>query len=551
MACVIRLVITIIIAWYIPSQVSCQLALSNLTKVGVIPSRSYNLKITGVTSQQYIVVKLMPNLENVSECALTHVANYKAMLTRILLPINDSLSRVKSAVSDKPINTKSGENFWGAVVAGIALGVASMAQITGSIALHNSLENSKAIHQMKDAISKTNQAVEHLQTSTARTIIAINALQDQINNQFVPALKTLNCEVVGNSIGLRLNQYFSELLLVFGPNLRDPALETLSIQAISQAFNRDFDTLIRTLGYTDIDLLDLIESSSIQGRIVDVNLEDYYIVIQVEYPAVTLIPDATIQLFNLISFSFKGQEWISVFPSQLLVRGAYISAIDISKCTFTTHSILCKHDTSYPISETLSSCARGDIGKCARTRVVNSHVSKFALSGGVLYANCFTINCRCVEPEFAINQDPSATNIMISSEYCREVLVDSIYVRVASKVLPRETFSTDIVTGGIINLDPIDISNEVASIHESLLASNKSLSEAKEILAKVNPKIVNVRTATFLIIAFVVIFVWAVISLIWLIYLTRKNNNRDHLSERSRLVNSHIPTISNLHTYGT
>nr|WPV62599.1 MAG: fusion protein [Wenzhou rodent jeilongvirus 2]WPV62606.1 MAG: fusion protein [Wenzhou rodent jeilongvirus 2] len=529
----------------------CQVSLSNLSNIGVIPGKSYNLKILGITSHQYIVLKLLPNLENVSDCAQGAVANYKLMLNRVLTPINETLSKIKNAVRDKPITDRSGENFWGAVIGGIALGIATVAQITGSVALHNSLENAKAIRQMKESIRHTNQAIEQLQTSTAQTILAVNALQDQINTQFVPAITSMGCQIVSNSLGLRLNQYFSEISLVFGPNLRDPASETLSIQAISRAFNRDFDTLLKKLGYSATDLLDLIDSEGIRGRIIDVDLEDYFIVIQMEYPALTVIPDATIQTFNRISFNQGGEEWISVFPNQLLVRNGFISQIDITGCLLTENTAICEYDTSYPAGPSLLACARGDTSRCAKTRVVTSHVPRFALSRGVLFANCLAINCRCVNPEFSINQEPNTAGVMIHSNYCQEVLVGNIYITVGPKVLPRSEYSNNITVGQEITVDPIDIGNELALAQLSLNKSRETIEEAKRLLEKVNPRIINMSVFSSMIALIILAILWVIVSFFWLVYLTKKVSTIPTESERQRLLYVNPTTLGGLNTYGT
>ncbi|UQM99608.1 fusion protein [memana virus] len=554
----IKVVTLILIVWAIGNfsrgvGVNAQLALGNLTKIGIIPGKSYNLKITGITSHQYMVIKLLPNIENLTGCAVEALTNYKQMLTRILLPINNTLAKIKNAVTDKPFHPdkENPENFWGAVIGGIALGVATAAQITGSLALHNSLENAAAIRQMKEAIKATNEAVEELQTSTGQVLLAVSALQDQINTQFVPALSKIGCQVVSNSLGLRLNQYFSELSIVFGPNLRDPSSQTLSIQAISRAFNRDFDTLVKKLGYTSSDMLDLLESGGIRGRIIDVDMENYYIVLQIEYPSISSIPDAVVQFFNLITFNSYSEEWISIFPSQLLIRGNFISQIDVAGCVYTLNSILCSRDSTYPAGPTLLECARGDTSKCGRTRVVNTNSPRYALSHGVLFVNCMSVNCRCIQPEFSIVQDPSVTNTMIHADFCNEVMIGTIYVTVGPKSLPRAEYSEVFELGSEVNVDPIDVGNEIAAAQESLNKSKETLDKAKELLDKVDPKVINLGTFGSLIGVVVLISAWMVISLVWLCCLTKRVFFQSQDIERQRLIVTPPQTIGGFTTYGT
>uniref|UniRef100_A0AAU7T2E0 Fusion glycoprotein F0 n=1 Tax=Gainesville rodent jeilong virus 1 TaxID=3163281 RepID=A0AAU7T2E0_9MONO len=533
------LAILIIITINSVSELSCQIALSELTKIGVIPGNTYNLKVAGASSYQYLVVKLVPNLQQLNNCTTSVVDNYKQMLNRILSPIDSAITKVRNAIKDKP----SGgiQRFWGAVIGGAALVVATSAQITAGVALHNSLENAKAIMQMKDSIRESNKAIQELHNSQAQTIIAINALQEQINNQLVPAINTLGCSVIANSLGLRLNQYFSEISLVFGPNLRDPTSQTLSIQAISKAFNGDFDTLLSKLQYTSDDLLDILESDSIRGRIIGVSLDEYMIILQIEYPALTTITDAVVQKFNLISYNHKGSEWLSVFPTELLVRGTYISNIDISSCTQTTNSIICESDTSSPISSATYNCATGDLSSCARTKVVTSHVPRFALSGGVLFMNCMPIVCRCESTGRSIIQDLKTTNIMISQDECEEVYIENMFITLGPKKLNREIYADNVTLGGQVSVENVDIGNELNSIQESLNKTQDHIDKANELLDKVNPNIVNADSFSVILAISILLFIWFIISLIWMIALTKRvffNYNTFTNSNRSSTVNS-------------
>ncbi|UWK09071.1 fusion protein [Gerbil paramyxovirus] len=531
----------VILISFLIVDVTPQLALSELSKIGVIPGKTYGLKISSQVTYQHIVIKLIPNLSNMTSCTTGVVENYKKMLDRVLKPIDDALKKIQGAISDKPPQLESGVKFWGAIIGGVALGVATTAQITAGVALHNSIQNANAIMQMKESIINSNKAIEELQTAARQTVLVINALQDQINNQLVPAINTLGCQVIANTLGLRLNQYFSEISLIFGPNLRDPTSETLSIQALSRAFNGDFDSMLSQLKYDDKDFLDLLESDSIRGRIINVSLDDYLIIIQVEYPSLLTIHDATIQTFNLISYNVRGSEWISIFPLQLLVRGTYISNIDISECVRTTNSIICKSDTSTPISSTTWACATGNLTGCARTRAVNAHVPRFAISGGVLFANCAPIVCRCQDPQYNINQEPQMTNVMIGSESCKEIYIEGYYITMGKSTLPRAMYAEDVQLGGPISVDTIDLGNEVSAINGAINRSEESLNKANDLLNKVNPKIVNANTFGALLGISILIIIWVIITLVWLVYLTKQLSTAKlvaNMGSRSSTVNS-------------
>nr|QZU27218.1 fusion protein [Kanhgag paramyxovirus] len=489
-----------------------------------------------------MVIKMVPNLSNITNCHITITDEYKNMIKRILTPINNALTRMRSAIQDRVSNVR----FWGAVVGGVALGVATSAQITAGIALHNSNQNAKAILNMKESIEKSNEAISKLQNSVAGTVIAISALQEQINTQIIPMINQLSCDVLNNKLGLRLNQYFSEISLVFGPSLQYPATSTLSIQAIAQAFNGDFQSLLETLGYSDEDFLDVLESNSIQARIIDVSLEGLFIVLQIEYPSLVNVPDAIVQEFNLISYNYDGQEWMSIFPSQILIRGSFLSNIDIDKCVPTKNNMICPHDTSSPISEQLYSCLLGNTSSCARMPVVNSHVSRYALSEGVLFANCVPLACHCKSTEQAIIQEASTTTVMIHKDYCEEIFIDGVYITLGRKVLNRTEYSTNISVGYPTTLDPVDISNELSDVKKQLEDSKELIDQANDILKNVNPAIVTTGGFIFTIVLTTLLSIWFIISLVWLIILTKSvRSNKLYAGRRSPTVNSLSSLIPN------
>ncbi|URD31438.1 fusion protein [Parajeilongvirus brazilense] len=521
--------------------ISGQLAISELSKIGILKSKTLRLKVKGQPTLQHMVIKLIPNLDNITSCTTNSLDHYKKLLVKILDPIDKSLKFIKSTISERT----AGLRFWGAVIGGVALGVATSAQITAGIALHKANENAKAIMNMKEAIKKSNQAISKLSDSVGKTVLAVSALQDQINTQIVPFVNQLSCDLINTKLGLSLNQYFSEISLVFGPNLREPALSTLSIQAISRSFNGDFESLLTNLGYNEEDLLDVLESNSIVGRIIGVDLSEFFIILQIEYPTITTVPEAFVQKMNLISYNVKGSEWMSVFPSALLIRGSLISSIDLSSCTETTNSAICSHDTSTPLSLELYNCAKGNLSQCARTRVISSHVPRYALSEGVIFANCLPIPCQCRQNGQLIIQDVGTTNTMIDESFCNEVFLDGIYITVGKRILNRTTYSENVTVGEQVTIDPINIGSELAEIKKDIKESQELLDQSEEILDKINLSFNSTFLMIFLIIIAVISAVWIPISILWLYYLTKGSNLLTRGRSSRRDTNS-ISTLSSL-----
>ncbi|AYM47530.1 fusion protein [Bat paramyxovirus] len=532
--------ITLLVVNILISESIQQIAFTELTKIGVIRARNYKLKIKGSVSTQPMVIKLIPNLNNLSSCT-NHddfIKDYKELLIRILKPINDSLGFARSVVQSR----SSGFRFWGAVIGGVALGVAASAQVTAAIALHKANQNAAMIKNLKSAIINTNKAVEKLQTTTSRILLTISALQEQINTNIVPVVNQLGCNVAINSIKLQLNRYFSELSLIFGPNLRDPSSQTLSIQAISQAFNGDFESMLAALDYKKDDFLDLIQSDSIRGRIIDVDMENFFISLQIEYPDLITIDSAIIQEFNLISHNDKGVEWMSAFPRAILKRGNFLSNIDLKDCSQTDISYVCQEDTSTPMSATLYNCVQGRLEDCARSLVVNSHVSRFALLDGVVFANCVPITCVCTQSDQHLIQDVSASNVMISSENCQEVQIDGMYITVGPRRLNRTMYAHNIVHGPPISTNPIDVSNQLANAEQSIKESKKYLDESNKILSRINPSLVNTGIVVFIIIFMILIIIVIGVIIYWLCRINNKVNQYEFMNKKS----TNFSTVSSM-----
>ncbi|AIF74189.1 fusion protein [Bat paramyxovirus] len=530
------LMIALIMGLAIP--IESQISFTQLSKIGVIKARNYKLKIRGRPVSQPIVLKLIPNLSNMTQCNDKALQDYKKMLDKIVKPIDESLKIMQAAITERTGNAK----FWGAVIGGVALGVATSAQITAGIALHNSIENAKAVLQVKDAITEATNAITELKLAGEKTVVALSALQDQINTQIVPSINTLGCQVAANTLALRLTQYFSEISLVFGPNLRNPAAETLSIQALSRAFNGDFDSILKTLGYTNEDFLDILESNSIRVRIIAVDTSDYLIIMQVEYPTLTEMTDAVIQTFNLISFNNQGSEWVPLFPREVLVRLGYLSNIDVSNCAQTSKSYICSEDTSSPMSFTLLQCIAGDTSKCIATRNVNSQVPRYALSEGVLFANCVPIICQCHTTEQTIIQEAGTSNVMITKKDCAEVYIDGFFITLGDRKLNRTMYADDYQIGDQVSIDPIDIGSDISQIQGSLNKTQDFIDKTMDILSKVNPDIITTSKFVYLLVISVVLIVWVVVTLGWLCYLTKVVLKLDEVRMRC----GHTPTVSSL-----
>nr|8FMY_A Chain A, Fusion glycoprotein F0 [Mojiang virus]8FMY_B Chain B, Fusion glycoprotein F0 [Mojiang virus]8FMY_C Chain C, Fusion glycoprotein F0 [Mojiang virus] len=450
----------------------------SLSKVGVIKGLTYNYKIKGSPSTKLMVVKLIPNIDSVKNCTQKQYDEYKNLVRKALEP-------VKMAIDTMLNNVKSGNNkyrFAGAIMAGVALGVATAATVTAGIALHRSNENAQAIANMKSAIQNTNEAVKQLQLANKQTLAVIDTIRGEINNNIIPVINQLSCDTIGLSVGIRLTQYYSEIITAFGPALQNPVNTRITIQAISSVFNGNFDELLKIMGYTSGDLYEILHSELIRGNIIDVDVDAGYIALEIEFPNLTLVPNAVVQELMPISYNIDGDEWVTLVPRFVLTRTTLLSNIDTSRCTITDSSVICDNDYALPMSHELIGCLQGDTSKCAREKVVSSYVPKFALSDGLVYANCLNTICRCMDTDTPISQSLGATVSLLDNKRCSVYQVGDVLISVGSYLGDGEYNADNVELGPPIVIDKIDIGNQLAGINQTLQEAEDYIEKSEEFL---------------------------------------------------------------------
>nr|8FEJ_A Chain A, Fusion Protein [Langya virus]8FEJ_B Chain B, Fusion Protein [Langya virus]8FEJ_C Chain C, Fusion Protein [Langya virus]8FEL_A Chain A, Fusion Protein [Langya virus]8FEL_B Chain B, Fusion Protein [Langya virus]8FEL_C Chain C, Fusion Protein [Langya virus] len=457
----------------------------SLSKVGIIKGLTYNYKIKGSPSTKLMVVKLIPNIDGVRNCTQKQFDEYKNLVKNVLEP-------VKLALNAMLDNVKSGNNkyrFAGAIMAGVALGVATAATVTAGIALHRSNENAQAIANMKNAIQNTNEAVKQLQLANKQTLAVIDTIRGEINNNIIPVINQLSCDTIGLSVGIKLTQYYSEILTAFGPALQNPVNTRITIQAISSVFNRNFDELLKIMGYTSGDLYEILHSGLIRGNIIDVDVEAGYIALEIEFPNLTLVPNAVVQELMPISYNVDGDEWVTLVPRFVLTRTTLLSNIDTSRCTVTESSVICDNDYALPMSYELIGCLQGDTSKCAREKVVSSYVPRFALSDGLVYANCLNTICRCMDTDTPISQSLGTTVSLLDNKKCLVYQVGDILISVGSYLGEGEYSADNVELGPPVVIDKIDIGNQLAGINQTLQNAEDYIEKSEEFLKGINPSI--------------------------------------------------------------
>nr|pir cell fusion protein - peste-des-petits-ruminants virus (strain 75/1) [Peste des petits ruminants virus]ADX95994.1 fusion protein [Peste des petits ruminants virus]AUP34039.1 fusion protein [Peste des petits ruminants virus]UTR29899.1 fusion protein [Peste des petits ruminants virus]UXG78353.1 fusion protein [Peste des petits ruminants virus]UXG78361.1 fusion protein [Peste des petits ruminants virus] len=480
-------VATLVFLFLFPNTVTCQIHWGNLSKIGIVGTGSASYKVMTRPSHQTLVIKLMPNITAIDNCTKSEISEYKRLLITVLKPVEDALSVITKNV--RPIQTltpgRRTRRFVGAVLAGVALGVATAAQITAGVALHQSLMNSQAIESLKTSLEKSNQAIEEIRLANKETILAVQGVQDYINNELVPSVHRMSCELVGHKLSLKLLRYYTEILSIFGPSLRDPIAAEISIQALSYALGGDINKILDKLGYSGGDFLAILESKGIKARVTYVDTRDYFIILSIAYPTLSEIKGVIVHKIEAISYNIGAQEWYTTIPRYVATQGYLISNFDETSCVFTPEGTVCSQNALYPMSPLLQECFRGSTKSCARTLVSGTTSNRFILSKGNLIANCASVLCKCYTTETVINQDPDKLLTVIASDKCPVVEVDGVTIQVGSREYPDSVYLHEIDLGPAISLEKLDVGTNLGNAVTRLENAKELLDASDQILKTV------------------------------------------------------------------
>ncbi|UQM99518.1 fusion protein [melian virus] len=502
----------------ISDRVDSSMDFHSLSKIGIIKGKTYNYKIRGEPNTKLMVIKLIPNIDVVENCSTTQVNNYKKLVRNVLTPV-----RIISRYYVKNVIEQNNRvRLFGAIMAGAALGVATAATVTAGIALHRSNENARNIALMKEAIKNTNQAVTKLQLAGQQTLAVIDNIRGEINNQIIPVINKLTCENIGLNVGIKLTQYYSEVLTAFGPAIQDPVNARITIQAISKVFNNNFDELLNVMGYSTQDLYEVLHGGLIRGNVISADPEVGYLALEIEFPNLSVVPNAYIQEIMPISFNVDGDEWVTVVPRHTLIRTTLLSNIDITTCSIIESSIICNNDYALPMSNELINCLQGSTDLCAREKVISNYVPKFALSDGVVYANCLSTVCRCMDNGVPISQSLKSTVMMLDDKKCTIYQIGDILISVGKYMGHIDYNPENVVLGPPIVIDKIDIGNQLAGINQTLQEAGDFIEKSEEILNSINPSVLTLSSMITLYIFLIITVIIAVAALVLSIRLTIK-----------------------------
>nr|WEF40187.1 SOSV_postfusion_F_protein [synthetic construct] len=472
------------------SSVNIQL----LQSLGVINTHKRQLAFYNQQPPSYLVIRLLPTLNIPKQnCTLNSINRYEKAVKDIIKPISDNLNWL----SDNLIPKRRGKRFAGAAIGLAALGVAVAAQATAAVALVEARANAEKISSMSAALQETNQAVSSLTAAMASSGIAIQAIQNEINNVIHPILNQVQCGVLDSQIASILNLYLIKITTIFNNQLTNPALHRISIQALSVLMQSTKDSLKNlTAGDTQTSL-DLIRTNLIEGQIVAVNMTTLQMVIAVYIPAVAKLESAVLLDFISITVSSNQSEVMLQLPSRILEVGNNIYTFKGDQCTLTETTAYCLYSDAVPVNEKISDCMKGIQSSCIFTRIIGSFANRFASVNGAIFANCKSLTCSCTQPDGLIYQPDNVPLTIIDKIKCSKLNIGHLTFNIRDSTNATIDLHTDLSDSQITITNPLDLSAELTQINNSVINSHLHLMNSENILRRIEDKIEEILSKIY------------------------------------------------------
>nr|ANG56406.1 fusion protein [Respirovirus bovis]ANG56407.1 fusion protein [Respirovirus bovis] len=507
----------------------CQIDITKLQRVGVLVNNPKGMKISQNFETRYLILSLIPKIENSQPCGDQQINQYKKLLDRLIIPLYDGLKLQKDVIVVRHESNNSTSSrkkrFFGEIIGTIAIGIATSAQITAAVALVEAKQARADIDKLKEAIRDTNKAVQSIQSSVGNLIVAVKSVQDYVNNEIVPSIARLGCEAAGLQLGIALTQHYSELTNIFGDNIGTLKEKGIKLQGIASLYRTNITEIFTTSTVDQYDIYDLLFTESIKMRVIDVDLNDYSITLQVRLPLLTKLSNTQIYRVDSISYNIQGKEWYIPLPNHIMTKGAFLGGADIKECIEAFSSYICPSDPGFILNREIENCLSGNITQCPKTVVTSDIVPRYAFVNGGVIANCIPTTCTCDGIDNRINQAPDQGIRVITHKECQVIGINGMLFRPNKEgTLATYTYD-DIVLNNSVALDPIDISME-------LNKAKLELEESKEWIKKSNQKLDSVGgwyqsniTITIIIMMIIILFIINMIIII-IIFKQFKIRNR-------------------------
>nr|UQT69382.1 fusion protein [avian paramyxovirus 1] len=492
-----------------------------LAAAGIVVTGDKAVNIYTSSQTGSIIVKLLPNMPKDKEaCAKAPLEAYNRTLTTLLTPLGDSIRRIQESVTTSG-GGKQGRLI-GAIIGGVALGVATAAQITAASALIQANQNAANILRLKESIAATNEAVHEVTDGLSQLAVAVGKMQQFVNDQFNKTAQELDCIKIAQQVGVELNLYLTELTTVFGPQITSPALTQLTIQALYNLAGGNMDYLLTKLGVGNNQLSSLIGSGLITGNPILYDSQTQLLGIQVTLPSVGNLNNMRATYLETLSVSTNKGFASALVPKVVTQVGSVIEELDTSYCIETDLDLYCTRIVTFPMSPGIYSCLSGNTSACMYSKTEGALTTPYMTLKGSVIANCKMTTCRCADPPGIISQNYGEAVSLIDRQSCNILSLDGITLRLSGEFDATYQKNISIQDSQVIVTGNLDISTELGNVNNSISNALDKLEESNSKLDKVNVKLTSTSALITYIVLTVISLVCGILSLVLACYLMYK-----------------------------
>nr|QIN51009.1 fusion protein [avian paramyxovirus 1] len=492
-----------------------------LAAAGIVVTGDKAVNIYTSSQPGSIIVKPLPNMPKDKEaCAKAPLEAYNRTLTTLLTPLGDSIRRIQESVTTSGGGRQG--RLIGAIIGGVALGVATAAQITAAAALIPAKQNAANILRLKESIAATNEAVHEVTDGLSQLAVAVGKMQQFVNDQFNKTAHELDCIKIAQQVGVELNLYLTELTTVFGPQITSPALNKLTIQALYNLAGGNMDYLLTKLGVGNNQLSSLIGSGLITGNPILYDSQTQLLGIQVTLPSVGNLNNMRATYLETLSVSTTRGFASALVPKVVTQVGSVIEELDTSYCIETDLDLYCTRIVTFPMSPGIYSCLSGNTSACMYSKTEGALTTPYMTIKGSVIANCKMTTCRCVNPPGIISQNYGEAVSLIDKQSCNVLSLDGITLRLSGEFDATYQKNISIQDSQVIITGNLDISTELGNVNNSISNALNKLEESNSKLDKVNVKLTSTSALITYIVLTITSLVFGILSLALACYLMYK-----------------------------
>nr|ALR96395.1 fusion protein [avian paramyxovirus 1] len=492
-----------------------------LAAAGIVVTGDKAVNIYTSSQTGSIIVKLLPNMPKDKEaCAKAPLDAYNRTLTTLLTPLGDSIRRIQESVTTS--GGRRQRRFIGAIIGGVALGVATAAQITAAAALIQAKQNAANILRLKESIAATNEAVHEVTDGLSQLAVAVGKMQQFVNDQFNRTAQELDCIKIAQQVGVELNLYLTELTTVFGPQITSPALNKLTIQALYNLAGGNMDYLLTKLGVGNNQLSSLIGNGLITGNPILYDSHTQLLGIQVTLPSVGNLNNLRATYLETLSVSTTKGFASALVPKVVTQVGSVIEELDTSYCIETDLDLYCTRIVTFPMSPGIFSCLNGNTSACMYSKTEGALTTPYMTIKGSVIANCKMTTCRCVNPPGIISQNYGEAVSLIDKQSCNVLSLDGITLKLSGEFDATYQKNISIQDSQVIVTGNLDISTELGNVNNSISNALDKLEESNSKLDKVNVKLTSTSALITYIVLIIISLVFGILSLVLACYLMYK-----------------------------